>query len=35
MRVVALEEHFIVPALVERISPEVIARRGIPARGQT
>lgn len=35
MRVVALEEHFMVPALVERISPELVARRGIPARGQT
>ncbi len=35
MRVVALEEHVIVPALVERISPEAIARRGIPAQGQT
>ena len=34
MRVVALEEHFIVPALVDRISPELLARRGIPARGQ-
>ena len=34
MRVVALEEHFTVPALIKRISPEVIARRGIPAQGQ-
>ena len=35
MRVVALEEHFVVPALIDRISPDVVARRGIPARGQT
>ncbi len=34
MRVVALEEHFTVPALVERISPQLIARRGMPARGE-
>ncbi len=34
MRVVALEEHFLVPALVDRISPEAIARRGIPKRGE-
>lgn len=30
MRVVALEEHFIVPALVRRIDPALIARRGFP-----
>ncbi len=30
MRVVALEEHFTVPALVRRIDPEIIARRGFP-----
>ena len=34
MRVVALEEHFVVPDLVSRISPEAIAARGIPARGE-
>ena len=33
MRVVALEEHFLVPDLVGRISPEALARRGVPARG--
>jgi predicted TIM-barrel fold metal-dependent hydrolase len=32
MRVVALEEHFSVPALVKRIDPAVIARRGFKAR---
>ena len=32
MRVVALEEHFTVPALVRRIDPEVIARRGFRPR---
>jgi uncharacterized protein len=32
MRVVALEEHFSVPALARRISPEVIARRGFGRR---
>ena len=30
MRVVALEEHFTVPALVRRIDPALIARRGFP-----
>ncbi len=34
VRVVALEEHFLVPALLDRISPDAVARRGIPARGQ-
>ncbi len=34
MRVVALEEHFLLPSAIERISPEAIARRGIPARGE-
>ena len=29
MRVVALEEHFSVPALVRRIDPDAIAQRGI------
>jgi uncharacterized protein len=28
MRIVALEEHFTIPSLVRRISPEAIARRG-------
>ena len=28
MRVVALEEHFTVPALVRRIDPGAISRRG-------
>ena len=32
MRVVALEEHFSVPALVKRIDPAVIGRRGFKAR---
>jgi predicted TIM-barrel fold metal-dependent hydrolase len=32
MRVVALEEHFTVPALVKRIDPAVISRRGFKAR---
>ncbi len=32
MRVVALEEHFSVPALVKRIDPGVISRRGYKAR---
>jgi predicted TIM-barrel fold metal-dependent hydrolase len=32
MRVVALEEHFSVPALARRISPEAIARRGFARR---
>jgi predicted TIM-barrel fold metal-dependent hydrolase len=30
MRIVALEEHFNVPALVKRIDPAAIARRGFP-----
>jgi len=38
MRVVALEEHFTVPALVRRIDPGAISRRGFrprkaPAKG--
>lgn len=32
MRVVALEEHFTVPALVKRISPEAVAKRGFVKR---
>ncbi|MGA6966844.1 MAG: hypothetical protein WBZ51_24935, partial [Xanthobacteraceae bacterium] len=32
MRVVALEEHFSVPALVRRIDPDAIARRGFRPR---
>jgi predicted TIM-barrel fold metal-dependent hydrolase len=32
MRVVTLEEHFTVPSLVRRISPEAIARRGFTQR---
>ncbi len=32
MRTVALEEHFTVPALVRRINPEAIARRGFGKR---
>jgi uncharacterized protein len=32
MRVIALEEHFSVPALVKRIDPAVISRRGYRAR---
>ena len=30
MRIVTLEEHFTIPSLVSRISPEAIARRGYP-----
>lgn len=30
MRIVALEEHFTAPALVRRIDPDAIARRGFP-----
>jgi predicted TIM-barrel fold metal-dependent hydrolase len=30
MRTIALEEHFNIPSLVARISPEVIRRRGYP-----
>ena len=32
MRVVALEEHFMVPALVRRIDPDIISRRGYRPR---
>src|SRR5215470_15242796 len=32
MRVVALEEHFTVPALVKRIDPAAISRRGFKPR---
>jgi len=32
MRVVALEEHFAVPALVKRINPDAISRRGFRPR---
>src|SRR5580704_12629556 len=32
MRVVALEEHFSVPAMVRRIDPDAIARRGFRPR---
>ena len=32
MRVVALEEHFNVPALMKRIDPAVVSRRGFKAR---
>jgi predicted TIM-barrel fold metal-dependent hydrolase len=32
MRVVALEEHFSIPALAKRISPEAVARRGFARR---
>ena len=32
MRVVALEEHFTVPALVRRIDPGAISRRGFRPR---
>jgi uncharacterized protein len=32
MRIVALEEHFTVPSLVRRISPEAISRRGFGKR---
>jgi uncharacterized protein len=35
MRVVALEEHFTVPALVRRIAPDVISRRGFRPRTRT
>ncbi len=30
MRIVALEEHFTIPALVRRINPDAIARHGFP-----
>ena len=30
MRIVTLEEHFTIPSLVRRISPDAIARRGFP-----
>jgi hypothetical protein len=30
MRVVALEEHYTVPAIVSRIDPAAIRRRGFP-----
>jgi uncharacterized protein len=30
MRVVALEEHFAIPALIQRIGPDAIVRRGFP-----
>ncbi len=33
MRIIALEEHFIVPALVSRIDRDAIARRGFPSPG--
>jgi predicted TIM-barrel fold metal-dependent hydrolase len=33
MRIVALEEHFTVPAIVGRIDPEAIRRRGFPGPG--
>src|SRR6476619_5886116 len=32
MRVVTLEDHYTVPSLVRRISPEAIARRGFVPR---
>lgn len=35
MRIVTLEEHFAVPALIARIDPAAIARRGFPARAAT
>jgi uncharacterized protein len=34
MRVVALEEHFSIPALVKRIDPAVVSRRGFKPRKQ-
>jgi predicted TIM-barrel fold metal-dependent hydrolase len=34
MRVVALEEHFSIPALVKKIDPAVVSRRGFKARKQ-
>ena len=33
MRIVALEEHFIVPDLVARIDPALVQRRGFPPHG--
>ncbi|HVB67334.1 MAG TPA: hypothetical protein VNE67_05705 [Acetobacteraceae bacterium] len=30
MRIVALEEHYIVPSIVAGIAPDVVARRGFP-----
>ena len=34
MRVVAFEEHFVVPALVSRIDPAAISRRGFRSRNR-
>jgi uncharacterized protein len=34
MRVIALEEHFSIPALVKRIDPAVVSRRGFKPRKQ-
>ena len=34
MRIVALEEHFAVPALAARIDPAIVRRRGFPAPGE-
>jgi predicted TIM-barrel fold metal-dependent hydrolase len=34
MRVVALEEHFSIPALVKRVDPAVVSRRGFKPRKQ-
>ncbi len=33
MRIVALEEHYVVPALVRKIDPAAVVRRGFPAAG--
>jgi predicted TIM-barrel fold metal-dependent hydrolase len=35
MRIVALEEHFVVPALTERLDLEAVIRRGFPPPGVT
>ena len=33
MRIVALEEHFIIPALSARIDPQTVLDRGFPGPG--
>uniref|UniRef100_A0A8J4HAA0 Amidohydrolase n=1 Tax=Acidicaldus sp. TaxID=1872105 RepID=A0A8J4HAA0_9PROT len=35
MRIITLEEHFAIPAMVARIDPALIARRGFPMREAT
>lgn len=35
MRIIALEEHFAIPAMVARIDPVLIAQRGFPVSETT